>query len=76
MLMDMQAVGFGGSFDLHVVIIAAAACVLDFTDTAPALCAATAVRGYGDGRTGKLFVVEMLIEAAIGVNTWYFFRIR
>ena len=36
--------------------------ILDFVDTAPAVCAALTVRGYSDGRTGKLSMVEILIE--------------
>ncbi len=36
--------------------------VPDFMDTAPTVCAAPAVRGYGDGRSGKFPIVEVTIE--------------
>ena len=36
--------------------------VPDFLDTAPAVCAASTVRGYGDDRAGKLAMVEIRVE--------------
>ena len=37
-------------------------CIPDFMNAAPAVCAAPAVRGYGDGRAGQFIAVKMLIE--------------
>lgn len=34
----------------------------DFVDAAPAVCAASAVRRYGDGRAGHFAIVEMGVE--------------
>ena len=31
-------------------------------DTASAVCATPAVRGYGDGRAGKFLIVKMFVE--------------
>lgn len=50
---------FGAKVDFPVKPVI---CIPDFMDAAPAVCAAPAVRGYGNGRAGKFFVVEMLIE--------------
>ena len=48
-LEDRAVKVFGAKVDLPVLL---AAGVPDFIDTAPAVCAAPAVRGYGDGRAG------------------------
>lgn len=50
---------FGGNVDLAVGFAAA---LLDFIDTAPAVCAASVVGRYSDGRADQLILVEMLIE--------------
>ena len=49
----------GAKVDLPVKFVIR---IPDFVDAAPAICAAPAVRGYGDGRTGKFSIIEMLIE--------------
>lgn len=49
----------GAEVDLPVKFVIR---IPDFMDAAPAICAAPAVRGYGDGRAGKLSMVEMLVK--------------
>ena len=49
---------FGAEVDFLVKFVL---CIPDFMDTAPAVYAALAVRGYGDGRAGKFSMVEMLV---------------
>ena len=39
----------GAKVDFPVTLVI---CIPDFMDTAPAVCAAPAVRGYSDGRAG------------------------
>lgn len=50
---------FGGNVDLAVGFAAA---LPDFIDTTPAVCAASVVGRYRDGRADQLVLVEMLIE--------------
>ena len=53
----VEVLGAKVDFPVKLVI-----CIPDFMDTAPAVCAAPAVRGYGDGRAGQFIAVKMLIE--------------
>lgn len=105
MVIDVQAVGFGGFLEFLIVVVPVVADVLDlmgqvvemrhfvehgrrhladgpvdvlgadvdlpirlaaglpdFIHAAPAVGSAPAVRRYGDGRTGKLAVVEVMVE--------------
>jgi hypothetical protein len=50
---------FGAEVDFPIFLTV---CVPDFLNTAPAVSAAPSVRGYGDGRAGKLAMIEMLVE--------------
>ena len=117
-MLDVQAMGFGGFLEFLVVVVPVVADVLDlmgqvvemrhfvehgcchFTDgpvdvfganvdlpvrlaaglpdfiyAAPAVGSAPAVRRYGDGRTGKLAVVEVMVEKVEhGLGLGYDFR--
>ena len=117
-VLDVQAVGFGGFLEFLIVVVPVVADVLDlmgqvvemrhfmehgcrdladgpvdvlgadvdlpirlaaglpdFIHAAPAVGSAPAVRRYGDGRTGKLVIIEVMVEKVEhGLGLGYDFR--